>query len=70
VEETAWLPATTSMVEVLGTRLTDAMVRSVGIELSVMLEVAVAVAVENEGERVRDRRAAQVAGSSPCVGGG
>jgi hypothetical protein len=65
---TAESAAMTSIVEVLGTRVADAMARPVGIEMSVMM--AVGAAVEKEGGRVKDRRAAQVAGSSPCVGGG
>jgi hypothetical protein len=65
---TAESAAMTSMVEVLGTRVVDAMTRSVGIEISVMM--AVGAVVEKESGRVKDRWAAQVAGSSPCVGGG
>jgi hypothetical protein len=54
------------MVEVLGTRVVDATARSVGIEMSDVVEVA----VEKDGGRVKARRAAQVAGSSPCGVGG
>lgn len=66
MEETAGSAAMTSMVEVLGTRVVDATARSVGIEMSDVVEVA----VEKDGGRVKARRAAQVAGSSPCGVGG
>jgi hypothetical protein len=62
IEETAGLAAMTLMVEVLGTRVVDTTARSVGIEMPDVVEVA----VEKDGGRVKAKRAAQVAGSSPC----
>ncbi len=55
--------ARSSMVVVLVTGVVDATAMLVGREESVLL---VDVAVAEEGRRVKERRAAQVAGSSPC----
>lgn len=62
IEGTVGSAAMTSMVEVLGTRVVDTTARSVGIEMPDVVEVA----VEKDGGRVKARRAAQVAGFSPC----